>query len=171
MDYKRNKLVLQDDKRRITSALCEWEQPQNNYEYLLKKPEELPDAVGETICAVNPYGLSFDRYGASYEYIIDGPVLLKMDSGRLFSLFGESIHEIKMEHRSEYLAYLKLFHNENPETVVQNAFRSLRGHTIIDVYYDERGVLEIDLDNCLTIESANGSVHEFSHIYLHERIA
>lgn len=91
MSSERHKLILRDDERRSLSALWEWEQPVDNFGDPIVEPRELPEVVGETIRSVKAYGISFDRYGASYEYELDGPVLLKMRSGRLFSLFGESL--------------------------------------------------------------------------------
>ncbi len=172
MSNKRNKLVIRDDHKRIASALWDWEQPRDDFGYPMVKPDELPDVVGETIQSAKAYGLSFEGYGTSYEYVIDGPVLLKMDSGRVFSLFGESLYEVKKGRRSGYLAYLRNRFSDNymPEAEVQKAFRKLRKHTILNAYYDERGILEIDLDNCLSIESADGCAHEYSHIYLHQRL-
>ena len=171
MSSERNKLILRDDKRRSLSALQEWEEPLDDFGYPIAEPRELPEVVGETIRSVKAYGISFDRYGASYEYELDGPVLMKMRSGRLFSLFGESLYEIERTRQKGYADYVRhQFGKYMPEEKVQRAFRSLCGHTIIDAYYDERGILEIELDGCIIIESADGCVHEFSEIYLLERL-
>ena len=164
MDSKRCRLLLRDDTRRVETAL--WERSHQHDEFWKPSPKgKLPAVVGETIKAVKAFGIYFDRYTTSYEFEIDGPVIFIMESGRMYYLFGEHFRSFSVRE----VAYIDLRYNSIPAKM-RSALDELSGHTILDIHHDEQGVLEIELDECITIESWDGILHEFSEISLCQRL-
>lgn len=164
MRDKRYKLILRADVKKAEIALWEREHPHDEF---WEPPSErkLPPAVGEKIRAVKAFGIYFDRYTSSYEFEIDGPVIFIMESGRMYYLFGEHFRSFSVRE----VAYIDLKYNSIPAKM-RSALDALCGHTILDIYYSERGFLEIELDNRITIESWDGIMHEFSEISLLQRL-
>ena len=164
MNDKRFRLLLWDDQKRVSSALWEIE---NLADALREPPPErgaLPCAIGETICSVEAYGYYFDRYATSYEFEIDGPVLITTESGHLYRLFGDSIRSCP----SRDLTCPVPDDNSIPPRMRQ-ALDRLRGHRILDICRED-GLLTITLDGKITIESWNGCMNEFSEISLFQRL-
>ncbi len=166
---KRYKLILQESARQIDRTLWERETFGEPKAPDGERVKSIRSAIGETIRYIRVYGLypdSIDRFGTSYEYLFDGPVVLDMASGRTFHLFADCFFEATGQKVSDVWDWQYRY---MPGFRIQEAFQTLRGKTILDVGLGG-GILWISLDGNVTIESYDWLLGEFSAVSLRDRI-